>query len=99
LRNCKCSKVRITGKWAKEETVWKQITEGAMIHGFGENSHNTHDYYTARSGDIHNLTGISEQQRQLNYNQRIEEFEATLLSSIAELVFSVIAGRRADFTG
>ncbi len=23
-----------------EWTVWKQITEGALIHGFGENSHN-----------------------------------------------------------
>src|SRR6266566_3742494 len=70
---------------ANEEIVWKQITEGAMIHGFGENSHNTHHYYSARSAGIHNLMGISEQQKQLNYNERIERFEATLLSSIAEL--------------
>ena len=35
-----------------EETVWKQLTEGALIHGFGEDSHNVSHYYFARSAGI-----------------------------------------------
>jgi hypothetical protein len=72
-----------------EETVWEQITEGAMIHGFGEDSHNVTHYYFARSAGIHNMMGISDHQQQLNYNERINQFEATLLSSIAELEASL----------
>jgi len=72
-----------------EETIWKQTTEGAMIHGFGEDSHNVHHYYKARSAGVHMMGGISDHQQQLNYNQRIAKFEATLLSSIAELEASI----------
>jgi len=72
-----------------EETVWKQITEGALIHGFGEGSHNVNHYYHARAAGIHNMMGISDQQQQLNYNESIVTFEATMLSSIAELEASI----------
>lgn len=68
-----------------EEEVWKQITEGALIHGFGEDSHNLSHYHMARSAGVHNLMGISDHQQQLNFQKRIEKFEATVVSSIAEL--------------
>jgi hypothetical protein len=68
-----------------EETVWKQVTEGTLIHGFGEDSHNVGHYYSARSTGVWRMGGVSEGQVQQNYNQRIGKFEATLLSSIAEL--------------
>ncbi len=68
-----------------DETVWKQITEGALIHGFGEGSRNVKHYYGARSAGVWNLYGVEDFQLQLNYNERIGKFEATLLSSIAEL--------------
>lgn len=72
-----------------EEIVWKQITEGAMMHGFGEDSHNAHHFFRARNAGVHNTMGVSEHQKQLNYNKRIERFEATLRSSIAELEASL----------
>jgi uncharacterized protein YacL (UPF0231 family) len=68
-----------------EETVLKQVTEGALIHGFGENSHNVSHYYSARSAGVWYMRGTSEHQIQQNYDERIAKFEATLLSSIAEL--------------
>lgn len=73
----------------QQETVWKQVTEGALIHGFGEGSHNVSHYYSARSAGIHMMGGISERQMQSNYDARVERFEATLLSSIAELEASI----------
>ncbi len=72
-----------------EEEVWAQTTQGALIHGFGEGSHNVSNYYGARSAGIHSMMGISDHQRQLNYGERIAQYEATLLSSIAELEASL----------
>ena len=73
----------------KEENIWQQTTEAALIHGFGESSHNVRNYYMARASGVHSLMGISPHQAQLNYEARIEQFEATLLSSIAELEASM----------
>jgi hypothetical protein len=73
----------------KEENIWKQLTEAAITNGFGEGSHNLSHFFSARSAGVHNIMGVSEYQRQLNYNERIEGFEATLLSSIAELEMSM----------
>lgn len=68
-----------------EEEVWKQVTEGAFIHGFGEDSHNVRHFYMSSAAGMHNMRGVSELQQQLNFQQRIEKFEATVNSSIAEL--------------
>ena len=46
-----------------EEEVWTQTTQGALIRGFGEGSHNVNNYYGARSAGIHNMMGISHHQR------------------------------------
>jgi hypothetical protein len=67
-----------------DEQLWAQVTEGALIHGFGQDSHNVHHFYGARSAGIHNLMGISDHQQQLNFQQRIAGYEATVKSSIAE---------------
>jgi hypothetical protein len=74
---------------ANAEEVWSQTTQGTIIHGFGEGSHNLRNFYSARSAGVHNIRGVSEPQRQSNYNQRIAEYEAMLLSSIAELEASL----------
>lgn len=68
-----------------EEQEWKEFTLNALIHGFGEGSQNVSNYYSARSAGIHNLRGISDFQRQQNFELRIERFQATLTSSIREL--------------
>lgn len=72
-----------------EETIWKQTSQAALIRGFGENSHNVGNYYSANSAGVHSMMGISDHQQQLNYGLRISKFEATLLSSIAEIEASL----------
>lgn len=69
----------------KDENLWTQITQGAMIHGFGEDSHNLSNFHSARWAGEHNLMGISDHQQQLNFQARIDQFEANIASSIAEL--------------
>jgi hypothetical protein len=72
-----------------DEGIWKQTAEAALTHGFGENSNNLGHFHSARWAGRHNMGGISDQQQQLNYNQRIEKFEANLRASIAELEMSL----------
>ncbi len=72
-----------------EEDVLQQTIEGALIHGFGENSHNLGNYHMARHAGHHSMMGISDHQQQLNYSQRIDKFEVILRSSIAELQASM----------
>jgi hypothetical protein len=74
---------------ANDEEVWSQTTQGTIIHGFGERSHNLSNFYSARAAGVHNIMGVSDLRRQLNYNQRIAEYESTVLSSIAELEASL----------
>jgi hypothetical protein len=85
LTNLQKLKSRSHREAENEEAVWQQITEGALIHGFGEGSHNLSHYYMARAAGIHTMMGISDRQQQLNFQERIEKFEATVTSSIAEL--------------
>jgi hypothetical protein len=68
-----------------DEEVWKQSTEGALIHGFGQDSHNVSHFYRARSAGFQSMMGTSDHQQQLNFQERIDKFEATVSSSIAEL--------------
>lgn len=70
---------------SKEENMWMQTTQAAMIHGFSEDSHNLSHFHSARWAGTHNMLGISDRQQQLNFEARIEKFEANILSSIAEV--------------
>jgi hypothetical protein len=70
---------------SKDENLWIQMTQGAMIHGFGDDSHNLSNFHSARWAGTHNMMGISDHQQQLNFEARIEKFEANILSSIAEI--------------
>src|SRR5437660_12894574 len=65
-----------------EEDAWTQSTEGAMVHGFGEDSHNVGHFRMAHHAGTHSMMGISEYQRQVNHEKRIAKFEATLRGSI-----------------
>jgi hypothetical protein len=77
------------GEVSKEEDVWKQVTQAALTHGFGENSDNVGHFHSARWAGTHNIMGVSEYQQQQNYVQRIDKFEANLRGSIAELEASL----------
>jgi hypothetical protein len=68
-----------------DERVWMQVTQGAMIHGFGEPSHNLSNFYSACWAGQHSAMGTSGHQQQLNFQARIEQFEANVVSSIVEL--------------
>lgn len=70
---------------SNQEEAWAQLTQAAVTNGFGENSHNLNNFYSARSAGIHNIMGVSDWQRQQNYVQRIAGYEALLQSSIAEI--------------
>jgi hypothetical protein len=68
-----------------EEEEWQQFTASVIIHGFGGESQNLGNYNMARWAGVQNMMGISDHQRQLNFQERIEEFQAVLKSSIREL--------------
>jgi len=74
---------------SNEEGVWQQTTQAALTHGFGEDSDNVGHFHSARWAGEHSMMGISPHQQQLNYDQRIEKFEANLRASIAELEMSL----------
>ncbi|MGA7795336.1 MAG: toll/interleukin-1 receptor domain-containing protein [Candidatus Acidiferrales bacterium] len=67
------------------ESEWEQFTRSVIIHGFGEDSQNLSNFYMARNAGIYNMMGISDHQRQLNFEERTTQFESTLKSSIREL--------------
>jgi hypothetical protein len=68
-----------------EEDEWEQFTRNVIIHGFGEESQNLSNFYSARSAGEYSLMGISDQQAQKNFELRIEKYRSTLSSSIKEL--------------
>lgn len=69
-----------------DEELWAQVTEGALINGFGQDSHNLKHFHRARSAGVHNLYGVSDQQRQTNFQLRIDGYDSTVKSSIAEIL-------------
>lgn len=75
-----------------EEREWEEFTRGAIIHGFGEDSENIHNFYNARSAGIRTLSvgGMPPRQRQDNFEKRIAQYEATLRSSIRELEIMLV---------
>jgi hypothetical protein len=85
LRQLQAFKGKVFSQVERAEDEWEQFTRSVIIHGFGEESQNISNHYMARSAGIHNMMGISDQQRQLNFQDRISQYEATLNSSIREL--------------
>jgi hypothetical protein len=69
----------------RAEDEWEQFTRSVIIHGFGEGSQNLSNFLMARSAGMHNMMGISDHQRQLNFEERTSQYESTLNSSIREL--------------
>lgn len=72
-----------------EEGIWQQMTQAALTHGFGEGSDNVRHFHSARWAGTHSMMGTSPYQEQENFRQRMDKFDATLRSSIAELEASM----------
>ena len=70
-----------------ELRAWDQFTASALVHGFGEDSANEHNFATARSAGQWRIGGMPESQIQRNYQLRIDRYEAALNSSIKELEY------------
>jgi len=68
-----------------DETEWKHLTQGIIETAFGDPSPSLSRFYTARVAGEHNVRGISPQQRQINFELRVREFEA-LLRSLIEML-------------
>jgi hypothetical protein len=105
LANLQKLKNRDLREAKNEEEMWRQTTEAALVHGFGECSHNLSHFYLACWAGIHTRSGISDCRRQLNFQERIGRFEATVTSSIAQLEAALLesaskaGGRRAASQG
>lgn len=65
-------------------TGWKNLTLNIFTHGFGEGSNNVGQFHGAKWTGQHYFN-MSDRQMQVNYDQRIEAFAATLKSSLSEL--------------
>jgi len=85
LRQLQAFKGKVFSQVEHNEEEWEQFTRSVLIHAFGEESQNINNHYMARSAGVHNLMGISDRQRQMNFEERISQYEATLNSSIREL--------------
>jgi hypothetical protein len=75
-----------------EEQEWEQFTRNAIIHGFGDPSQNLSNFYDAKNAGVWNMMGVSDHQRQLNFEERIKQYGATLRSSIKELEINIGPG-------
>lgn len=89
LENLQRLKGRRYDEATQEEEEWEQTTRAAFIRGFGEGSHNVSNFNWARTAGVQTLHGISAQQRQSNFEQRIAKYETALRSSLNELQLSV----------
>jgi hypothetical protein len=56
-----------------EETEWGHLTEGVLLHGFGEDSRPVRNFHMTRWAGEHNVMGVSEGQQQRNFDLRMEQ--------------------------
>ena len=68
-----------------DETQWENLTLNILTRGFGEDSNNVSQFYSARSAGVQRIGGINPGLMQQNFQRRIEGYAATLKSSLAEL--------------
>lgn len=64
---------------------WKNLTMNIFVHGFGENSENVAQLKGANLVGSFSYMGMTDQERQENFQSRIEAYAATVRSSLAEL--------------
>ena len=79
----------LQGKQANEvkdqEEQWRNFTSNIVARAFGDPSRNLSQFYSAESAGKHNMMGISQAQRQANFNERVTRFEGVLNTCIKEL--------------
>jgi hypothetical protein len=68
-----------------DETQWEHLTQSIVEAAFGKESSNLSKFYGAKWAGVHNVMGISPQQRQINFESRIREYDVLLRSLINEL--------------
>jgi hypothetical protein len=61
-----------------EETEWEHLTQSIIEAAFGDPSSSLDKFYMARAAGTHIMGGISPQQRQINFELRIREYDALL---------------------
>ena len=67
---------------APDESQWVHLTKGIVEAACGDPSSGLTDFYRARNAGIYSMGGTSPQQRQLNFELRVREFNAVLRSLI-----------------
>lgn len=68
-----------------DETRWEHFTQSIIEGAFGNPSSNLNKFYTARNAGYHNLMGITQEQKQQNFEKRLQEYEVLLESLVSEL--------------
>ncbi|MGA2329793.1 MAG: hypothetical protein ABSH05_26375 [Bryobacteraceae bacterium] len=68
-----------------EETEWQHLTQSIIEAAFGDPSSALSRFYMARAAGRHNLMGVNQRQRQINFESRIEEQGALLGSLVSTL--------------
>ena len=69
----------------KDETEWNHFTQSIVEAAFGNPSSSLSKFYGASSAGDHNIRGVSPRQRQINFQSRLNAFEALLPSLIKTL--------------
>jgi hypothetical protein len=64
---------------------WKNLTMSIFVHGFGETSPNVAQLKAADLVGSYSYMGMSNQEHQENFRNRMEAYAATVRSSLAEL--------------
>jgi hypothetical protein len=68
-----------------EETEWEHLTQGIIETAFGDPRPSLDKFYMAGAAGGLNLGGISPQQRQINFELRVREYDALLRGLIGAL--------------
>jgi len=68
-----------------DETEWEHLTRAIIEAAFGNPSPSLSKFYMASAAGEHNVMGVSPQQRQINFELRVREYDALLLGLIGVL--------------
>ena len=68
-----------------DEMEWTHLTHQIIEAAFGEPSSALRGFFMAKSAGVHNIMGISAGQRQINFQERIKQYEALLRGLISTL--------------
>lgn len=82
LESLQTLKTRNYNEAAADETAWVHMTETVVEAAFGNPSSEFNRFKSSQYVGLFNVGGISAQQQQRNYNQRLQEAESVLQAAI-----------------